>query len=38
MPRIQALDPTQSTGKAQTLFYGVKAKFGRVPNLFTTLV
>ena len=37
MPRIQALDPTQSSGKTKTLFDDVKTTFGRVPNLMATV-
>lgn len=37
MPRIQALDPNQSSGKTRALFDDVKAKFGKVPNLMATV-
>jgi uncharacterized peroxidase-related enzyme len=37
MNRITALDPAQTTGKAKTLFDGVQAKLGAVPNLLRTI-
>ncbi|HEX5084254.1 MAG TPA: carboxymuconolactone decarboxylase family protein [Blastocatellia bacterium] len=33
MPRLNAIDPKEATGKAKELLDGVKAKFGSVPNL-----
>ena len=37
MNRISALDPAQTTSKAKTLFDGVQAKLGAVPNLLRTI-
>mgnify|MGYP003695113823 CR=1 FL=1 len=37
MNRINQSDPAQATGKAKTLFDGVQAKLGAVPNLLRTL-
>lgn len=36
MPRIEAIDPKEATGKARELLDGVKAKIGSVPNLMRT--
>ncbi len=36
MPRLQAVDPQQASGKAKELLEAVKAKLGRAPNLFRT--
>lgn len=36
MPRLNAIDPREATGKAKELLDGVKAKIGRVPNLMRT--
>lgn len=36
MPRIEAIDPQEATGKARELLDGVKAKIGSVPNLMRT--
>lgn len=36
MPRLNAIDPQQATGKTKELFDGVKAKLGKVPNLMRT--
>ena len=37
MNRIIALDPAEATGKARTLFNGVQAKLGAIPNLLRTI-
>jgi uncharacterized peroxidase-related enzyme len=37
MSRINAIDPTHTTGKTAELFTAVKAKLGVVPNLMRTL-
>lgn len=36
MPRLNAIDPKEATGKAKELLDGVKAKIGMVPNLMRT--
>ncbi len=36
MPRLNAIDPKEATGKAKELLDGVKAKLGSVPNLMRT--
>jgi len=36
MPRIEAIDPKEATGKARELLDGVKAKIGKAPNLMRT--
>ena len=36
MPRLNAIDPKEATGKAKELLDGVKAKLGIVPNLMRT--
>lgn len=36
MPRLNAVDPKEATGKAKELLDGVKAKIGMVPNLMRT--
>lgn len=36
MPRLNAVDPKDATGKAKELLDGVKAKIGMVPNLIRT--
>jgi len=38
MQVIQAIDPTETTGKAKNLLDSVKAKFGTVPNMMKTMV
>lgn len=37
MSRLQALDPTQATGKTRTLLDGVARKLGGVPNVVRTM-
>lgn len=37
MPRITALNPAETTGKARKLLDGVQAKLGMTPNLMKTL-
>lgn len=37
MNRLQQLDPSETTGKVQTLLAGVEKKLGKVPNLFRVL-
>ncbi|MBL8187418.1 MAG: carboxymuconolactone decarboxylase family protein [Acidobacteria bacterium] len=36
MPRLNAIDPKEATGKAKELLDGVKTKIGMVPNLMRT--
>ncbi len=36
MPRLNAIDPQEATGKAKELLDGVKAKIGKAPNLIRT--
>jgi uncharacterized peroxidase-related enzyme len=36
MPRLNAIDPNEATGKAKELLDGVKTKLGMVPNLMRT--
>jgi len=36
MPRLNAIDPKEATGKVKELLDGVKAKLGSVPNLMRT--
>ncbi|MBS1811155.1 MAG: carboxymuconolactone decarboxylase family protein [Acidobacteria bacterium] len=36
MPRLNAIDPKEATGKAKELLDSVKAKIGKVPNLMRT--
>lgn len=36
MPRLNAIDPQEATGKTKELLDGVQAKFGMVPNLMRT--
>ena len=36
MPRLNAIDPKEATGKAKDLLDGVNAKLGMVPNLMRT--
>lgn len=36
MPRLNALDPKETTGKTKELLDGVKAKIGMIPNLMRT--
>ena len=36
MPRLNAIDPQEATGKAKELLDGVKTKIGMVPNLMRT--
>jgi uncharacterized peroxidase-related enzyme len=36
MPRLNAIDPKEATGKTKELLDGVKAKLGMVPNLMRT--
>ncbi len=36
MPRLNAIDPKEATGKAKELLNGVKTKIGMVPNLMRT--
>ncbi|MBK7598307.1 MAG: carboxymuconolactone decarboxylase family protein [Acidobacteria bacterium] len=36
MPRLNAIDPKEATGKAKELLDGVKTKLGIVPNLMRT--
>lgn len=36
MPRLNAIDPKEATGKAKELLDSVKAKIGMVPNLMRT--
>ena len=36
MPRLNAIDPKEATGKAKELLDGVKAKIGMVPYLMRT--
>lgn len=37
MPRLQAVDPAEATGPAQTLLEGVRKRLGLVPNRMRTL-
>lgn len=37
MTRIDPIDPTRATGKAQQLLTGVQSKFGMVPNQLATM-
>jgi uncharacterized peroxidase-related enzyme len=37
MSRLQAVDPTAATGKAQALLEGVRNKLGLVPNMMRTM-
>jgi len=36
MPRLNAIDPREATGKTKDLLDGVNAKIGKVPNLMRT--
>lgn len=36
MPRLEAIDPREATGRTKELLDGVQAKLGRVPNLLRT--
>jgi uncharacterized peroxidase-related enzyme len=37
MARIEPINPKDATGKAKDLLDGVKAKFGKAPNIFKTM-
>ena len=37
MARIEAVNPEQTTGKANELLNAVKSQMGGVPNIFSTL-
>jgi len=37
MPHVLPLSDAQASDAAKTLFQGIQAKFGMVPNLFRTL-
>ena len=37
MNRLQALNPSTTTGKSKTLFNGIQAKLGMVPNMMRTM-
>jgi len=37
MNRLQALNPTTTTGKSKDLFNGIEAKLGMVPNMMRTM-
>ena len=37
MPRIKPVDPATASGKTKTLFEGIQAKIGMIPNLYRTV-